>query len=178
MFPSDHFLLLPKPSGSPSDLLAAATGTNFFWPTFPASSSPAGNFRFRGARGRSTRRRKPRRQTIAHAPIFYDRLSFTRQCVWASDPLSGAAIPSPSSPGVVLLIHPFDCPPQAFLHFFGNFGSATPPSISFCLHQRQSPFVEFCVCLRKASSPSLVLFSTVRGIFLHLKFHNHNSPSY
>ena len=36
--------------------------------TFPASSSLAGNLRFRGTRGRSTRQWQPCRKTAPHAP--------------------------------------------------------------------------------------------------------------
>ena len=36
--------------------------------TFPACSSPVINLRFRGTRGRSTRRWQPRRKTAPHAP--------------------------------------------------------------------------------------------------------------
>ena len=43
---------------------------------FSGSSSPAENHRFRGARGRSTRRWQPRRQQDSHAP---SRADFLRQ---------------------------------------------------------------------------------------------------
>ena len=111
---SGHFLLLPKPSGSPSNLLAVATAAagDFFQPTFSACSSLAGDLIFRGARGRSTRRRKPFWQTVAHAPPRADLLRRIESHVSARDPLSGA----------VLLIHPSDGPPRAFLlHLFWQF---------------------------------------------------------
>ena len=62
-----------SPSPPPDLLLAVAVTTVG---DFPGSSSPVGNHRFRGARGRSTRRWQPRRQTATHAP---SRASFLRQ---------------------------------------------------------------------------------------------------
>ena len=69
VFPSGHFLLLPKPSRSPSDLLAAVAVGDFFPPTFSASSSLTGDLRFRGAQGLFTRQ-----QIVAHAPQHADLL--------------------------------------------------------------------------------------------------------
>ena len=62
-----------SPSPSPDLLLAAVVTVAG---DFPGSSSPAENHRFRGARGRSTRRWQPRRQLASHAP---SRAAFLRQ---------------------------------------------------------------------------------------------------
>ena len=98
---------------------------------FPDSSSLADDLKFRGARGRSTRRRKPHRKTVIHAPPRAALLWQPEFHVPARDPLSGAKIPPPGLSGAVLLIHPSSGPPQAFLpHLFGNFDSAAPPSIA------------------------------------------------
>ena len=60
----------PQPPQPPPASAVTAAGN------FSRSSSPAGNHRFRGARGRSTRRWQPRRQPDSHAP---SRSDFLRQ---------------------------------------------------------------------------------------------------
>ena len=64
-----------SPSPPPDLLLvtaAAATAAVTVAGDFSGSSSPAGNHRFRGARGRSTRRWQPRWQPVSHAPSRAD----------------------------------------------------------------------------------------------------------
>ena len=90
---------------------------------FSGSSSPAGNHRFRGARGRSTRRWQPRRQPDSHAPSRADFLwqlavhAPARECACGRVPSSpatglhtqGRPAPSwssiPPGPTRALLIH-------------------------------------------------------------------------
>ena len=89
MFHSD--LLLRRRISFPPLPAAVVTAAG----NFPGSSSPAENHRFRGARGRSTRRRQPRRQPAAHAPSL---AAFLRQlAVHASarECACGRVAPSP-----------------------------------------------------------------------------------
>ena len=134
VFPSGHSILLPRPSGQRHRDLISLPLVTFSDQLF----------------------RSPMRR---HVPIFSCSLNFTRRHVWVRDLLSSAEIPSLGSSDAVLLIHPSNGPPRAFLlHLFGNFGSAAPPSIPFDLQQHLFPFAESCVCLGKASSSSPVTF--------------------
>ena len=122
MFPSGHFILLPKPA------VAAADG--FFLPALlrPTTSNSEAREADLHIGGNPVGKQSSTRR---HAPLFSDSLSSTRQRMWACDPLSGVNIPSPSSSDAILLIHPSDGPPRAFLlHLCGNFSSAAPLSIS------------------------------------------------
>ena len=65
-----------SPSPPPDLLLTTAAAAVTAAGDFSGSSSPAGNHRFRGARGRSTYRWQPRRQPDSHAP---SRADFLRQ---------------------------------------------------------------------------------------------------
>ena len=150
MFPPGHFILLPEPSAVRSPCRRRWISLPPM--TFLASSSLAGNLRFRGARGRSTHRRKTIWKTAPHAPLFSGSLPSTCRRVWAHGSLSGDETSYLGLFGAVLLLHPSGGLPRVHLiRLFAHFSSAA---------LRQS------------------LFSTVWVTFLHLQFHNHDSQSY
>ena len=83
----------PQPPQPPPTAAVTAAGD------FSGSSSPAGNHRFRGTRGRSTRRWQPRRQPDSHAP---SRADFLRQLAVHASARECACGRVPSSPATGL----------------------------------------------------------------------------
>ena len=137
----------------PPDLLLAAAAAVTTAGDFSGSSSPAGNHRFRGARGRSTRWWQPRRQTAMHAP---SRASFLRQ-------LAVHALARECACGRVA---PF---PVTGLHIQGRLAPSCcsiPPAV----HPEPSSS-SFLPILPPPPSVSRLLHG-LGPLFLHLQFHS------
>ena len=159
MFPSGHFILLSEPStvGSPrlrSRCRISLPSVTFSGQLF-SSRKPQIPRRMRPiytSEETPPENSSPQAATGRYSPAAC--LPRVGACVpvWARGPLSGDEISYPGSSGTVLLIHPSGGPPRALLiHLFAHF-------ISTALRQS--------------------LFSTVWVTFLHLQFHNRDSPSY
>ena len=144
VFPFDHFILFLKPSGQRHCRLISSPPMTFSNQLFrqtllrPETLDSEAHEADLPVGGNPVGKQSP---TLCHAPIFSRKLSFTCWRVWARDPLSDVKIPSPGSFGSVLLIHPSDGPPRAFLlHLFWQFrlcGTSVsplrPPTIALSL---------------------------------------------
>ena len=164
VFHSD-LLLLHRISFSPLQPSPPAAAADFL-----GSSSPAENHRFRGARGRSTRRWQPRQQPEAHAP---SRAALLRQLAVHAPARECAC----GRVGVCLLLRRRDSTHRVVRRRLGvlslrrsNPSPPSPPFCPFCLRrQLQFIFSRFSSSSVGFSSSSVV-FSTVLGpLFLHLQ---------
>ena len=124
-----------------SDLLAAAAAAD----DFPASSSPVGNLRFRGSRGRSTcrwqprRKKDPTRRPRAGAWVRVDHFPVTGLHIQARPTLSCCSIPSVVhlEPALSTFL-PISPPPQLSVNLFhglGHFSSSLVPQPLFQVPQ-------------------------------------------
>ena len=135
-----------SPSPPPDLLLTTAAAAVTAAGDFSGSSSLAGNHRFRGARGRSTRQWQPRRQPDSHAPTFSGSLPSTRRRVNARV-------------GMCLLLRRRDFTHRVVRRRLGllslrrsNPSPPYPPFGHFCLRRQQQQFL-FASSVSNSSEP-------------------------